>query len=202
MKKFQVSYSNESRIKICGLTLICNENNGFCFYFLRTVSTTSGSASTSDSAIDSRLRVLDDNSREQGTSYVPHDVPSIPDHSRSDEAVEEEDEKSTGNGTDIHEDGDNERMNGASDHDDFENESEGDIVRGATQNGHVVGLKDRNTVQNESSDDMSDRDSKKRKSPDREEQFEIRTKGDVMPDISTKKRKTKRASEVSCDRYL
>ena len=57
-------------------------------------------------------------------------------------------------------------------------------------------------MQNESSDDMSDRDSKKRKSPDREEQFEIRTKGDVMPDISTKKRKTKRASEVSCDRYL
>lgn len=196
MKKFQVSNMNESRTKICGLTLICNENNGFCFYFLRTVSATSGAASTSDSAIDSRLRVLDDNSREQGMSDVPHDVPST---SRS---VEEEDEKSTGNGTDIHEDGDNERMNGASDHDDFENESEGDIVRGATQNGHVVGLKDRNTVQNESSDDMSDRDSKKRKSPDREEQFEVRTKGDVMPDISTKKRKTKRASEVSCDRYL
>ncbi|XP_058940240.2 transducin beta-like protein 3 isoform X1 [Pocillopora verrucosa] len=161
----------------------------------RTASTTSGSASTSDSAIDSRLRVLDDNSREQGTSDVPHDVPSIPDHSRSDEAVEEEDEKSTGNGTDIHEDDDNETMNGASDHDDFENESQGDIVRGATQNGHVVGLKDRNTVQNESSDDMSDRDSKKRKSSDREGQFEIRTKGDVVPDISTKKRKTNRASE-------
>ena len=197
MKKFQVSNLKESRTKICGLTLICNENNGFCFYFLRTVSTTSGAASTSDSAIDSRLRVLDDNSREQGTSDVPHDVPSIPDHSRSDEAVEEEDEKSTGNGTDIHEDGDNERMNGAS-----ENESDGDIVQDATQNGHVVGLKDRNTVQNESSDDLSDRDSKKRKIVIREEQFEIRTKGDVMPDISTKKRKTKRASEVSCDRYL
>ena len=180
----------------------CNENNGFCFYFLRTVSVTSGAASTSDSAIDSRLRVLDDNSREQCVSDVPHDVHSIPDHSRSGEAVEEEDEKGTVNRTDNHEDGDNERMNGTSDHEDSENESEGDIVQDATQNGHMVGLKDRNTVQNESSDDMSDRDSKKRKSPDREEKFEIRTKGDVMPDISTKKRKTKRASEVSCDRYL
>ena len=129
-------------------------------------------------------------------------MPSIPDHSRSDEAVEEEDEKSTGNGTDNHEDGDNERMNGASDHDDSENESEGDIVQDATQNGHMIGLKDRNTVQNESSDDISDRDSKKRKILIREGQFEIRTKGDVMPDISTKKRKTNRASEVSCDRYL
>lgn len=129
-------------------------------------------------------------------------MPSIPDHSRSDEVVKEEDEKSTGNGTDNHEDGDNKRMNGASGHDDSENESDGDIVQDATQNGHVVGLKDRNTVQNESSDDMSDRDSKKRKIVIREGQFEIRTKGDVMPDISTKKRKTNRASEVSCDRYL
>lgn len=57
-------------------------------------------------------------------------------------------------------------------------------------------------VQNESFDDMSDCVLKKRKSFDREEQFEICMKGDVMLDILIKKRKMKRVFEVSCDRYL
>ncbi|XP_022788855.1 transducin beta-like protein 3 [Stylophora pistillata] len=150
----------------------------------KTVGATSEAASTSDTAMDSRLEVLDDNVREPVVSGLQEDLQDLHQDLQQ-ETVQYEDGKGAVYGTDDHENGGNEGMNETSDRDDSEIESEGGSEQDATQNGHVDGMSDQNTVQYGSSDDTGS--SKKRKSPN--------GKLDAMLDISGKKKKTKRASE-------
>ena len=141
--------------------------------------------------MDSRLEVLDDNVQEPMVSGLPEDLQDLHQDLQQ-ETVQYEDGKGAVYGTDDHQNGGNEGMNETSDRDDSEIESEGGSEQDATRNGHVDGMSDQNTVQYGSSDDTGS--SKKRKSPN--------GKLDAMLDISGKKKKTKRASEVSCDSYL
>lgn len=150
----------------------------------KTAGATSEAASTSDTAMDSRLEVLDDNVQEPVVSGLQEDLQDLHQDLHQ-ETVQYEDGKGAVYGTDDHENGGNEGMNETSDRDDSEIESKGGSEQDATQNGHVDGMSDQNTVQYGSSDDTSS--SKKRKSPN--------GKLDAMLDISGKKKKTKRASE-------
>lgn len=157
----------------------------------KTVGATSEAVSTRDAATDRRLEILVDNAEEPLASALHEDLPSISDRSYSEEIVENG--KGAICGTDDHENDVNEEMNGTSDHDDSESESNGDSEQDATQNSHVDGMSDQIAVQYGRSNDLSS--SKKRKSPNGPEVFDVGVKVDVMQAISAKERKAKRTSE-------
>ena len=170
--------------------------------FPRTVGATSEAASTSDTAMDSRLTILGESSQKPETSGSQQNLPSTPDHSRSKESAEDEHEEAMASGTDDHGSAENETMDGISDHDDTKNESDDESEHDATENGHVDRIRDREAAQNGSTDDTSDRGPAKRSGPSGLELFEIDKKGrGAAPDIPKKKRKTKKEPEVSCDSY-